>query len=294
MTLMIDRAFRGVDPWLAYFAEVELPVLRHTAQQLDALRGSAEEVDIRKLVRIVLNDPMMMLRVFAHIEKTRDKRQVTDLKTIDRAIMMIGVAPFFAQFHDLPVIETQLKGHPKALLALLKVNARTRIAAKWAKDWATLRRDLDVEEIRIAALLHNFSEVLMWCFAPTLAIRVLEPQGAPAGLSLAEIQAREFGVPLAWIEQGLAQRWRLPALIGELVNKETVVTPKILNVKLAVDLARHSASGWHEVQVDADLSAVEDLLHTDRDNLLLRLGAPEDMVLSARRRAEPLLDGVMP
>ncbi|MEO8599073.1 MAG: histidine kinase, partial [bacterium] len=43
------------------------------------------------------------------------------------------------------------------------------------------------------------------------------------------------------------------------------------NVKLAVDLARHSASGWDNAALPGDYSAIETLLNIDRDTLLVRL-----------------------
>ena len=287
MTLMIDRPFPGLEPWVGYFQDVELPVLRHTAQQLDELRQSGEEVDVRKLAAIVLHDPLMVLRVFGHIEKNRGKRQVTDIATVERAVMMIGVGPFFEQFQNLPIIEAQLKGFPKAMLALLKVMARARNAAHWARDWAVIRRDLEVGEIAIAALLHDFAEILMWCFAPLLASRSMARQLADRTLRSVAVQAQEYGAPLYQIKLALARRWQLPPLLIALMDPENAASPRVRNVKLAVDLARHSAGGWDNAALEDDYKAIEELLHIGRDNLLERVGAPEELILAARAAALP-------
>ncbi|MBI5785273.1 MAG: hypothetical protein HZA64_07450 [Rhodocyclales bacterium] len=62
------------------------------------------------------------------------------------------------------------------MLGLLKVMARARHASRWAREWALVRHDLDVDEITVATLLYDVAETLMWCFAPTLALQVRDMQ----------------------------------------------------------------------------------------------------------------------
>ena len=58
---------------------------------------------------------------------------------------------------------------------------------------------------------------------------------------------------------------------------------RVLNVTLAIDLARHSAKGWEDPALPDDLRAVENLLHVSHKAMLERLGldAPET-ALAAR------------
>ena len=286
MTLMIDLPFPGIEPWVGYYREVDLPVLRHTAQQIEVMRADAENINARKLASVILHDPMMTLRVFAFIESRRGKRQSTDITTIERGLMMIGIHPFFEHFKDMPIIEVQLKTHPKAMLGVLKTFTRARNAANWSRDWATIRRDLDVEEIGIAALLHDFAEILMWCFAPTLALRVRDRQQADRTLRSIAVQAMEFGVPLYQLKLELAKAWGLPQLLITLMDPEHAESPRVKNVKLAVDLARHRANGWADAALPDDYHDIQELLHVDHENLLRRVGAPPEVILALRVAAE--------
>lgn len=282
MTLMIDLPFQGLAPWVSYFKDVELPVLRHTVQQLDALREDAENINTRQLATVIMHDPLMTMRVFCHMESHRSQRQVTDITTIERALMMIGLQPFFEQFKDLPVVEQQLKGHPKAMLGLLQVVARARHAAEWGRDWALLRKCPEFDEIAVAALLHDFPEILMWCFAPTLAIRVKTLQKSDPTRRSVNLQKSEYGVPLFEIKQELARLWGLPQLLFALMSPENADSPNVRNVKLAVDLARHTANGWNDAALGDDFKAIREMLHMDGSNLLERVGAPEEMVAAAK------------
>jgi hypothetical protein len=172
-------------------------------------------------------------------------------------------------------IEVQLRPHPQALLGILKVVNRARRAAQWARDWAIVRHDLDVDEITLAALLHDFAELLMWCFAPMLAIKVRDAQIANRNQRSADIQAELYGVPLFQLKMALAETWRLPKLLTQLMDNENAENPRVRNVKLAVDLARHSANSWNDAALPDDFTGIRDLLHINQQSLVRRLGVDE-------------------
>lgn len=275
---MIAQPLPDLKSWVSFFSEAQLPVLRHTVHELDQLRENAENVNGRILAGIILRDPLMALRVLAYIESNRRKSQTTDITTIERALMMIGITPFFRDFDQLPLIEDQLKPHPKALLGLLKVFTRARKAAHWAREWAILRHDLDVDEITIAALLHDFPEILMWCFAPTLAVQVRETQLSDRSLRSVNVQTEVYGIALYQLKAELVKTWRLPGLLSMLMSDENAENPRVRNVKLAVDLARHSANGWDDAALPDDFKAIEELIHIGHDHLLQKLGLDPEQI----------------
>jgi HD-like signal output (HDOD) protein len=269
---MIDKPLPDLDAWVSFFSQVDIPVLRHTEQQLVELRADANKTNARLISSVILHDPLMTLRVLAYIETKRSKNRNTDITTIERALMMIGMEPFFNDFQALPLLEEHMKPHPRALLGLLKVINRARKAMQWARDWAIYRRDLDVDEIVVATLLYDFAEILMWCFAPTLALRVAERQKADHTLRSVAIQEEIYGVPLYQIKLALAQAWHLPQLLITLMDHDNAEHPRVRNVKLAVDLARHSANGWDDAALPDDFKAIGELLHLSQEALMRRLG----------------------
>lgn len=274
---MLDSPLPDLQSWLSFYASAELPVLRRTVNELNELRENAEHVNGRTLSAVILQDPLMTLRVLAYIEVRRRKSQTTDITTIERALMMTGTGPFFRDFQDLPLVEDRLKPHPKALLGLLRVISRARRAAHWAREWAVLRHDLDLDEITVATLLHDVAEILMWCFAPQLALRIRDMQAADRTLRSVSAQQAVYGIDLLDLQQGLAELWRLPQLLTTLMDRANADNPRVRNVVLAVDLARHSANGWNDAALPDDFKAIEDLLHISHETLLRKLGleAPE-------------------
>lgn len=288
---MIEEALPSLDSWLAFFSAAEIPVLRHTVNELEGRRENADKVNGRILAGIVLHDPLMTLRVLAYIQKHRMERQLTDITTIDRAIMMIGVDPFFRDFQNLPLVEDQLQPQPRALLGLLKVVNRSRRAAHWAGEWAFMRHDLNVDEITVATLVYDVAELLMWLFAPKLALAVRDKQVAEPDRRSVSIQEEIYGVSLFQIKKALTKAWNLPALLGLLMDGVYEGNPRVLNVKLAVDLARHSANGWNDAALPDDIRALCKMLHLDRQavvhNLRLDDDASAHLIEASAPRKEP-------
>lgn len=269
---MIESPFSDLEAWSLFFGEAEIPVLRHTVQKLEGMRADAETANGRALAAVILHDPLMTLRVLRYIEQHRSRRQFTDITTIERALMMIGVGPFFRDFENLPLVEDQLKAHPKALLGLLKAIARSRRAAGWARDWAIVRHDLDVDEITVAALLRYVSDFLMWCFAPRLALHVREMQSENRQLRSSMAQQMVFNVKLDDLQMSLVKQWRLPELLTTLMDRAQGDNPRVRNVMLACDLARHSSNGWDDAALPDDYKAIGELLHWDQETLMRKLG----------------------
>jgi HD-like signal output (HDOD) protein len=284
---MIERPLPDLESWVAHFREANLPVLRHTVQELERMRENAENVNGRLLSATILRDPMMTLRVLGYIESKRGARQATDITTVERAIMMIGIAPFFRDFQDLPLIENQLRAYPQALLGLLKVVHRARRAAQWARDWAVVRHDLDVDEITLATLLHDIAELLMWCFAPRLAIAARDAQVADSHRRSALIQADAYGIPLYQLKMALAETWHLPQLLTQLMDNQHAENPRVRNVKLAVDLARHSANSWRDPALPDDFKGIRELLRIGQQALVRRLGVDEATAAELLAMTEP-------
>lgn len=287
MPLMSDENSRMLDlqGWVAYFGKANIPVLRHTEAQLAGLRANASKANARAISSAILHDPLMTLRVLAYIEAKRSKSRLTDITTIERSLMMIGMEPFFNDFQRLPIVEDRLKNHPRALLGLLKVIVRARKATQWAREWAVYRHDLDVDEICVATLLYDFAEILMWCFAPGLAVQVADRQKADRSLRSNAIQTEVFGAPLYQIKQALAEAWHLPELLISLMDPQNAEHPRVRNVKLAVDLARHSANGWDDAALPDDFKAIESLLHISHEKLMQRLGL--EMLSDPAREGAP-------
>lgn len=273
---LIESPLPSVDAYVTFLSAQDMPVLRRTVRQFASLAATPEALSGKQLAGQVLADPLMTMKLLTLLQARRGPKQNHDITTIDRAIMMMGVTPFFDTFAHMRTVEDRLADHPQALLGVLKVIGRARRAAHFARDWAILRHDLDVDEITVAALLIDAVEIMCWTFAPALTLRVYEMQRGNRWLRRAEAQRRVFGVSAQEIQEGLVATWKLPELLVTLMDPEQAANPRVRNVLLAADFARHLESGWDNDALPDDVAELAGLVHMQPQQLLPRLGVPAE------------------
>ena len=275
---MTNQPQQSLESWIDFFSKAEMPVLRKTLRQLEEARSKIDRINGRDIAAIVLQDPLMSIRVLAYIQPFISKRLHSDITNIGNAIMMQGIEPFFKNIGEPPTIEAMLKNEPQALLGVLQVIRRSQRASRYAHLWAIERYEINVEEVTLAALLHDIAEILIWCFFPKQAVIIRSRLQADKTLRSMNVQKEVLGFYLYELKQGLCSVMHLPELIMTLMDQNNAELPRVLNVLLAVNLARHSADGWENAALPDDFTAIQKLLRIDRETLLKRLDIPDDLV----------------
>lgn len=262
----IDKAPRDLSAWAALFDHAELPVLAETAEAIQELALNEEAVDAHMLADAMVHDPLMTIKVLAHVAQARRGRGSSDTETITEALVMLGIPPFFRAFGSLHTVEDALQDRPDALEGFMRVLARARRAARFSLGFASARMDHDAAALHAAALLHDFAELLLWLRAPDLALEIRRRQQADPTLRSAAVQQSLLNIQLDQLEHMLMLKWRLPALLVEVTNElATHVTAQMRNVQLAIRVARHSAAGWDNAAIPDDVHDVSLLLNIARD-----------------------------
>jgi HD-like signal output (HDOD) protein len=269
----MTEAMMGLDRWLEFLGAAEIPVLKQTARELAALREDAASLETRSIAQVIKRDPMMTVKLLNRFQRLRSRSGSGEIVQVEQALMMLGMNPFFEQIPARPIVEDLLRGNIDALAGLLRVVRRSRRAAAFATEWAAQRVDLHYEDIRIAALLHDLAELLMWCFAPDRMLDVRRRQLQDSTLRSRAAQEAVFGVALADLQAGLARMWVLPELLLKLMDDACNNEPRVRNVMLAVDLARHSADGWTDAALPEDYARIADLLRMRPEEVKAMVGA---------------------
>lgn len=276
---MLDKPFKDLASWTDYVAHQDLPVLRRTAARLGALaRGERDEgleVDARLVAEAIGDDALMALRLFSHVARRRAGHADAEVATVERAVLMLGVAPFFRAFGDPDTVEARLCADARAHAGLVRVLRRAQRASRMALDFAVWRNDVNAEEIALAALLHDLAEMLMWCFAPALMLRIAGLQSRDPALRSGTAQREVLNIELNELQVALAHRWRLPALLAALMDDRHAEAPRVRNVLLAVRIARHSARTWGNPALPDDYRELAVLLSVSPGKAAALAGAPE-------------------
>jgi HD-like signal output (HDOD) protein len=257
----LTRAPRDLAAWTQHFRHADIPVLAPTAEALEALRANEDLVDANGIGEMIATDPLMTLKVLAHASSHRSSRVVTDPETVTSALVMMGISPFFRAFGPQPTVQERLAGEPEALQGLDDTLRRAHRGANFALGFAVHRMDHDAAVIHAAALLHDFAEMLLWCLAPALALRIRDAQRADPALRSGAAQLAVLGIELADLQQSLMKAWRLPELLIRINDERHADQANVQSVTLAVRLARHTALGWDNPAIPDDVREIAALLN---------------------------------
>lgn len=263
----------ALNEWVDKLSQSDLPVLKHTARDLAALRADDKDVSALSIANVIKHDPIMTVKLLRHLQRHKRRAQTSEVVQVEQALLMLGIETFFNNVAPQLLIEDLLKTHAIALPPVLRVIHRSHRASEYAYDWAVQLRDLHFEEVRIAALLHDIAEILMWCFAPDDMLKIRDMQQQDKSLRSHAAQEQVLGFTLAELQHALATQWSLPELLLALMDDSNARQQRVRNVVLAINLARHSANGWDDAALPDDYREVGELLHIPVARVMSMVGA---------------------
>jgi HD-like signal output (HDOD) protein len=257
----IREPLGSLGAWATAFVWEQLPVLSATVAEIERLRRMEDDVDAHRLSDVISRDPFLTVKLFAYLAKRRPGREETVPETVTGCLLMLGIPPFFAHFTGLRTVESVLSADAAAVDGLGAVLDRSQRASDFALAFAVHRMDHDAPLIHSAALLHEFTEMLLWLKAPRLAGEIARRQRILPQLRSSDAQRAVLKVSLAELQQELMTRWYIPQALTSLINPELAgSSAQALTVELATRVARHSAKGWDNPAIPDDVRDIAELL----------------------------------
>lgn len=269
---MGSEEIKGLDNWVTFLSQVEIPVLKQTARELNALHEDADRISARGVADVIARDPLMTVKLLRYLQVHKHSQQDHEVVQVEQALLMLGVETLFKKFPPKPLAEEMLRGHTSALISLLSVVHRSHRASDYARDWAARMHDLHFEEVRIAALLHDIAELLMWCFAPGEMLKISALLQQDKTRRSHSAQEEILGFSLVDLNLALASKWSLPKLLQTLMDDKFSMLPRVRNITLAVNLSRHSAKGWDDAALPGDYQEIGELLNMKADDVKVMIG----------------------
>ncbi|MEW6561697.1 MAG: HDOD domain-containing protein [Pseudomonadota bacterium] len=264
---------RDLNGWVDFLGRAEIPVLKSTIRDLTVLRANPDKVSAGAVADLIARDPLMTVRLLRYLQQHKHSKQQRELVQVEQVLLMMGVESFFNKVMPQVLVEDMLRPHLQALVNVLQVINRSHRASGYAMQWAGKRYDMHFEEVRIAALLHDIAEILMWCFAPQSMLRIRELQVRDKHMRSRSAQEEVLGFALMDLQRVLAKEWALPELLLTLTDAEFANQPRVRNVLLAVNLARHSANGWDDAALPDDYAGIAELLNITPEQVMVMIEA---------------------
>jgi len=116
--------------------------------------------------------------------------------------------------------------------------------------------------------------MLMWCFNPEAMSEISKRQAADKTLRSRVVQQDVLGFRMVELQAELVRVFNLPSLLTDLMDEQRAHLPRVRNVQLAVNLARHSADGWGNAALPDDYKDIAQLLHVDVERVMHIVGVP--------------------
>lgn len=259
---------KSMAAWLAFLGQADIPVLKHTARELERLSADESLLNARSIANVVTDDPLMTVKLLRYMQTHKHRNQKYELVDVKEALLMMGLDAFFREVPATPISEDMLDGHIEALVHLLHTVRRAQRSANYAFDWALRLHDLHAEEVLVSALLYHVAEMLMWCFNPGQMLEIQKRQEADTTLRSADVQKQVLGFTGMEFQRQLTIEWQLPELLLNLMDPAQAKTTRVRNVKLAANLARHSAQGWDNDALPDDYREIAALLRMEPDKVM--------------------------
>lgn len=251
----------GVEQWVAFLKDKEIPVLPTTQAAMRAFAETADErIAPRAMADFVLKDPYLALKLLRRVEGKRTHTLGRDTTTALAAVLQAGADELAKTALSSSVTDFSSAG-------LQRCQHRAVIASCIARDWALARADAAADEIALAALLSESGELLLWHFAPELAQKALDELQSGRAMRTLQAQMQAVGFSFKQLTISLVQAWDLPSLITLLIRGSDNLRANI--ARLAVDTARHIVTHPENPAIPADIINIKTLLRTPDTRILL-------------------------
>lgn len=272
--VVIPTCPAALDTWSRALAEVEIPVLAHTAARIEQAATQADDLDLTVLSDVVSSDPLLTVRLLRDAAAWPRGPYARAPRSASEALMLMGLRPFFSAYRNLPTVQQWLADRPDALIGLTRVVVRDYRAARLAHGFATHLDDPDAALLHEVALVNDFAEMLLWIHAPDLMQQVRAVKHSRLGMRSHDAQLEVLGVDLHTLGYRLMEDWKFPGALLRLEDACPVCPPQARMVGLAVRLARHTRADWTHPEIAAETKEASELLHLSLGatrNLLKRL-----------------------
>ncbi len=233
---------KNINKWVKLAFNEPVPVLKYTIKELRYLCSKAE-IPLKEITHVVERDPGLVVHILRTSNNRRKGRLATEITHVNQAFRLMGTDQLTELPDALPAVGDILQGQAK--IRLLATFNRAYHAARFATDWAALRRDMTPDEVFAAAQLHFLGEMILSIHAPELLEKITKLR-INDNLASEEAQYMILGFTLNELTQKIAEKLQFPSLVTEALSAENAKFPRAYGIMLGVQLARNiSYEGWY-------------------------------------------------
>lgn len=237
---MLVEQQSGIEDWIQFLSKEQMPALAETVQKLNRLT-SDEGARISQLTEQVLKDPSLTSRVLQVSNCVMYKGMGGAIKTITRAIVMLGFTTVRDVTLSMQILDNILKHKPSQHL-MLQI-ASSFHAAMQARGMLKNVKAAEQEEIFISTLLLHFAELSMLSRDDEVSRR-LNRLIEHEQLSPSDAAKEVIGCTFDELSLALAKQWNLGDVLIQALMRPKVPSRPVQAVLLGDELSQVAPLGW--------------------------------------------------
>ena len=121
----------GIKAWIQFAVDKPLPQMHRTSEALRRL-ARVHDPDLAQIVEVIRQDCGYAIQLLRHLSELKGKRQISEVSTLERAVVMLGSRRALSLADELPVVEELLDGDH--LAGYMRVAAWSYHSARQALD----------------------------------------------------------------------------------------------------------------------------------------------------------------
>ena len=257
----------NINKWLELAEKQPVPVLKHTIKELRHLCRQ-EEIPLKEITHVVERDPGLVVHILRSSNNRTKSRLSSEITHVNQAFRLMGTDQLTKLPDALPAVGDVLE--EKAKVRLLATFNRAYHAARFATDWAFIRRDMTPDEVFAAAQLHFYGEMLLSMHAPELLDKISKVR-TEGHLASEEAQYMVLGFTLNELTLKIADKFKFPALVSEALSSENAKHPRAYGIMLGVQLAHNiTYEGWYSNRTLEIQEQIADWMDLTIDEVIAR------------------------
>lgn len=231
-----------ITKWVDLAVNEPIPMLKHTVKELRYLSSKAE-IPLKEITHAVERDPGLVVHILRTSNNLPKSRLSSEITHINQAFRLMGTDQLNKLPDALPALGDVLQQKQK--VRLLETFNRAYHAARFATDWAAIRRDMTPDEVFAAAQLHFLGEMILSIHAPDLLEKIAKLR-VEDHIASEEAQYLVLGFTLNDLTLKIAEKLKFPQLVTEALASENAKFPRAYGIMLGVQLARNiTYEGWY-------------------------------------------------
>lgn len=229
--------------WLERLASSPLPVLASTRAELGDLM-SRDQLSVMLYAQPLQHDPGLATQLVKSANIARNKAGRRALTSMPNVLSHLGQGAIRQQLQSTKNLSELNLPEPRRL-GYLRYVAQACHASHQARDWALQRGANEPDEVQLAALLCNISELSLWCYGgDTMA--TIEYQVYAKKQPYEKAAQNVLGCTMSELSAALAERWQLSELAVDAMRIKQPGFTLAHGVALASQLARLTAYSWYD------------------------------------------------